>query len=112
MLTVKRYFCLHLTPVLLSRCLFSYTLFYHNSVVFPAQAEYSYFSADFMLKIILYYSYIIAYDISVLEYYKCLVSGSGLHYCACAPPSGRPICHVKQHLAVLALKKVFRREIV
>ena len=80
MLTVKRYFCLHLTPVLLSRYLFSYTLFYHNSVVFPAQAEYSDFSADFRLKIILYYSYIIAYDISILEYYKCLVSGSGSRY--------------------------------
>ena len=30
-------------------------LFYKN-VVFPAQAEYSYFSADFRLKIFLYYS--------------------------------------------------------
>ena len=30
---------------------------------------------------------------------------------ACDPPSARPVCHVKQHLAVLALKKVFRREI-
>ena len=33
---------------------------------FPAQAEYSYFSADFRLKIFLYYSYIIAYGIFVL----------------------------------------------
>ena len=33
----------------------NYTLFYKN-VVFPAQAEYSYFSADFRLKIFLYYS--------------------------------------------------------
>ena len=32
------------------------------------QAEYSYFSADFRLKIFFYYSLIIAYDISVLEY--------------------------------------------
>ena len=32
-----------------------YTLFYKN-VVFPAQAEYSYFSADFRLKIFLNYS--------------------------------------------------------
>ena len=78
--TVKRYFCLHLTSVLLSRYVFSYTLFFHNNVVFPAQAEYSYFSADFRLKIFLYYSYIIAYDISVLEYYECLVSGSGSRY--------------------------------
>ena len=70
-------FCLHLTYVLLSRYVFSYTLFFYNNVVFSAQAEYSYFSADFRLKIFLYYSYIIAYDISVLEYYKCLVSGSG-----------------------------------
>ena len=35
---------------------------------FPAQAEYSYFSAHFRLKIFLYYSSIIAYDISVLEF--------------------------------------------
>ena len=34
---------------------------------FPAQAEDSYFSADFRLKIFLYYSQIIAYDISVLD---------------------------------------------
>ena len=33
------------------------TLFFFNkNVVFPAQAEYSYFSADFRLKIFLYYS--------------------------------------------------------
>ena len=34
---------------------FKYALFYKN-VVFPAQAEYSYFSTDFRLKIFLYYS--------------------------------------------------------
>ena len=34
-----------------------YTLFFYKNVVFPAQAEYSYFSADFRLKIFLYYSY-------------------------------------------------------
>ena len=90
MATVTRYFSLHLTSVLLSRYVFTYTLFFYNNVVFPAQAEYSYFSAEFRLKIFLYYSYIIAYDISVLEYYKCLVCG---------------------YLPVLALKKVFRREI-
>ena len=39
----------------------------YKNVVFPAQAEYSYFSADFRLKIYLYYSWIIAYDIPVLE---------------------------------------------
>ena len=34
-----------------------YTLFFFNkNVVFPAQAEYSYFPADFRLKIFLYYS--------------------------------------------------------
>ena len=34
------------------------TLFFfiYKNVVFPAQAEYSYFSADFRLKIFLYYS--------------------------------------------------------
>ena len=44
-----------------------YFLFY-KTVVFPAQAEYCYFSADFGLKTFLYYSQIIAYDISVLEF--------------------------------------------
>ena len=34
----------------------SYTLFFNKNVVFPAQPEYSYFSADFRLKIFLYYS--------------------------------------------------------
>ena len=32
------------------------TLFFYKNVVSPAQAEYSYFSADFRLKIFLYYS--------------------------------------------------------
>ena len=45
------------------------TLFFlYKNVVFLAQAEYSYISADFSLKIFLYYSYVIAYVISVLEY--------------------------------------------
>ena len=35
---------------------FDYTLFLYKNVVFPAQAEYSYFSAYFRLKIFLYYS--------------------------------------------------------
>ena len=30
--------------------------FFYKNVAFPAQAEYSYFSADFRLKIFLYYS--------------------------------------------------------
>ena len=30
--------------------------FFYKNVVFPAQAEYSYFSSDFRLKIFLYYS--------------------------------------------------------
>ena len=92
MATVMRYFCLHFTSLQLLRYVCSYTLFFSKDVVFPAQAEYSYFSADFRLKIFLYYSYIIAYGIFVLFRiywainYKCLVSGSGscsLH-CACA----------------------------
>ena len=92
MATVMRYFCLHFTSVQLSRYVCSYTLFFSKDVVFPAQAEYSYFSADFRLKIFLYYSYIIAYGIFVLFRifwainYKCLVSGSGSCsvHCACA----------------------------
>ena len=69
MATITRYFCLRLTSVLLLRYVCSYTLFFSKNVVFPAQAEYSYFSADFRLKIFLYYSLnIIAYDISVLEF--------------------------------------------
>ena len=66
MATVMRYFCLHFTSVQLSRYVCSYTLFFSKDVVFPAQAEYSYFSAHFRLKIFLYYSYIIAYGIFVL----------------------------------------------
>ena len=45
-----------------------YTLFcFYKNVVFPAQAEYSYFSRDFRLKIFLYYSSIVAFDFSILE---------------------------------------------
>ena len=92
MATVMRYFCLHFTSVQLSRYVCSYTLFFSKDVVFPAQTEYSYFSAHFRLKIFLYYSYIIAYGIFVLFRvywaidYKRLVSGSGpcLVHCACA----------------------------
>ena len=36
--------------------LFIYTFFFYKNVVFPAQAEYSYFYADFRLKIFFYYS--------------------------------------------------------
>ena len=43
----------------------SYFLFYF--VVFLGQAKYSYFSADFRLKILLYYSLIIASDFAILE---------------------------------------------
>ena len=63
-----------LTSVLLSRYVCSYTLFFYKNVVFPAQADYSYFSADFRLKIFLHYSYIIAYDISVLEFIGVLIT--------------------------------------
>ena len=59
--TVTRFFCLHFTSVVLSRYVCSYTPFFSKDVVFPAQAEYSYFSADFRLKIFLYYSYIRIY---------------------------------------------------
>ena len=34
----------------------AYTLLFYKNVVFPAQAEYSYFSVDFRLKTFLYYS--------------------------------------------------------
>ena len=44
------------------------TLFiFYKNVVFPALAEYSYFSVEFCLKIFLYYSEIIGCDISALE---------------------------------------------
>ena len=33
-----------------------HSFFFYKNVVFPAQAEFSYFSADFRLKIFLYYS--------------------------------------------------------
>ena len=33
-----------------------HSFFFYKNVVFAAQAEYSYFSADFRLKIFLYYS--------------------------------------------------------
>ena len=48
-------------------CTIHSLFFIRMLTVFPAQAEYSYFSADFRLKIFLYYSQIIAYDISVVE---------------------------------------------
>ena len=85
-----RYFCLHFISVLLSRYVCSYTLFFSKDVFFPAQAEYSYFSADFRLKMFLCYSYIISYGIFVLFriYWaindKCLISWSGSVLCACA----------------------------
>ena len=40
----------------LSRSKLKYTLFLYKNVVFSAEAEYSYFFADFRLKIFLYYS--------------------------------------------------------
>ena len=56
-------------------CSIWYTLFFLiRMFFFPAQAEYSYFSADFKLKIFLYYSLIIAYDISGLEFMLFLFS--------------------------------------
>ena len=38
-----------------------------RNVIFPAQAEYSGFSVNFKLTIVLRYSYFISYDISVLD---------------------------------------------
>ena len=47
---------------------------------------------------------LLGYQLQVLGIWICIA----LH-CACAPPLfvARPRCHVKQHLAVLALKKAF-----
>ena len=42
--------------VLSNQQLKNYVFFFYKNVVFPAQAEYCYFSADFRLKIFLYYS--------------------------------------------------------
>ena len=55
-----------LYEISLRYCFKSSTLFMKN-VGFPVQTEYSYFLADFRLKTFLYYSKIIAYEISVLE---------------------------------------------
>ena len=119
MATVTRYFCLRLTSVLLLRYVCSYILFFSTNVVFPAQAEYFYFFAEFRLKIFLYYSLnIIAYDISVLEFIGVSITSVWyldlyrVTFCMCSPLFvARPRCHVKQHLAVLALKKAFRTEL-
>ena len=48
------------------RPLYYSPFFFYKNVVFPAQAEY--FFADFRLKMFLYYSCIIFYYISVLEF--------------------------------------------
>ena len=53
--------CIAHFPHLWRKEYFSYNVnvhsfFLYKNVVFPAQAEYSYFSADFRLKIFLYYS--------------------------------------------------------
>ena len=54
-----------------------YTLFFsYRNIVFPAQA-YAYFSADIKLKILLYYSYVIAYDIFVLEWLVSIIVSAG-----------------------------------
>ena len=41
---------------LIFRSMLLHSLFFYKNVVFPPHAEYSYFSADFRLKIFLYYS--------------------------------------------------------
>ena len=43
-------------PTLRKGLAWKYTLFSYKNVVFRAQAEYPYFSAEFRLKIFLYYS--------------------------------------------------------
>ena len=48
------------------------------------QATYSYFSADLRLKVFLYYSEFIAYDISLLEYYN---FNKHSFSCRCSPRS-------------------------
>ena len=51
-------------------------------MLFPAQVEYSNFSTDFRQKIFLYYSWIIAYDISVLEYLGVsIIVSAGCSFC-------------------------------
>ena len=50
-------FCNLKEPSVVRFIIIAHTLFFfYKNVVFPAQAEYSYFSADFRLKIFLYYS--------------------------------------------------------
>ena len=39
-----------------SKSAYTYSFLFYKNAVFPAQAEYSYFSADFRLKTFLYYS--------------------------------------------------------
>ena len=69
MATVTRYFCIHLTSVLLSRYVGSYTLFFCKNVVFQPRLNILIFSAEFRLKIFLYYSLNIkGYGISVSEF--------------------------------------------
>ena len=47
---------IHMVILQFLQHLVNYTLFFYKNVVFPTQAEYSYFSADFRLKLFLYYS--------------------------------------------------------
>ena len=60
--------CSQMSGVFYHSVIHSFLFFFYKNIVFPGQAEYSYFSADFRLKIFLYYSYIIGCDISVLEF--------------------------------------------
>ena len=65
MATVTRYFCIHLTSVLLSRYVGSYTLFFCKNVVFQPRLN----ILIFLQKIFLYYSLNIkGYGISVSEF--------------------------------------------
>ena len=48
--------CVFLKSAVSLKVKLRYTLFFYKKVGFPAQAEYSYFSADFRLKIFFSYS--------------------------------------------------------
>ena len=59
-----------------------YTLFWYKNVVFPAQAEYSYFSAHFGLKIFrVLFLLFLNYSLSRLTFFKILFCGLVYHPC-------------------------------
>ena len=89
--------------------------FFYKKVVFPAQAESSYFSADFLVLFLNYslwhFRFRIYWDIN----YKCLVSRSVSRYNVqelhrFSLQSARSRCHFKRQMAVFALKKHFAQK--